>query len=312
MLLFRQVACIALVSLLSAAGTGAGELYRWIDREGNVHFSDTPASIPPEYQDQVEVQEMKGFGNEPAGPPGDADAGTPDSPEPESAAGQKVPARYEVSYTAHEGSAKRIIIPVKINGSVTARMALDTGAPGTLISFRLARRLGILDENEGALLITAGGIGGSAPALRTIIDEIDINGAVTSFIPATVVQIRSDAFEGLIGLDIMSRYQLKIDPRKHVVIMEEIPPEPDMPGGHDEEWWRNHYREFAAYKDMWKSYLRFLEKKLSEPELALSTRELIFDLIAFSKRQYREAEKLFFRLNSYATDNAVPMPWRVY
>ena len=38
--------------------------------------------------------------------------------------------RYEVSYKAYEGMARRIIIPVRFNDSVTAPMVLDTGATG--------------------------------------------------------------------------------------------------------------------------------------------------------------------------------------
>ena len=42
--------------------------------------------------------------------------------------------RYEIPFEAYEGAAKRIIISVTFNDSVTAPMMLDTGAPGMLIS----------------------------------------------------------------------------------------------------------------------------------------------------------------------------------
>jgi hypothetical protein len=32
----------------------------------------------------------------------------------------------------------------------------------------------------------------------------------------------------------------------------------------------------------------------------------------FADRQYREADKLFTKLNSYAINNSVPMQWREY
>jgi len=38
--------------------------------------------------------------------------------------------KIEVPYTAFEGTAHRVIIPVQFNGSITAKMALDTGSPG--------------------------------------------------------------------------------------------------------------------------------------------------------------------------------------
>src|ERR671925_1199173 len=37
-------------------GYAWGEIYKWMDRQGNVHFTDNPSRIPPEYRSQVEVE----------------------------------------------------------------------------------------------------------------------------------------------------------------------------------------------------------------------------------------------------------------
>jgi uncharacterized protein DUF4124 len=34
-----------------------GQLYKWTDRQGNVHFTDNPSRIPAEYRSQVEVEQ---------------------------------------------------------------------------------------------------------------------------------------------------------------------------------------------------------------------------------------------------------------
>src|SRR5262249_48895620 len=41
------------ILLLAVAPTYA-EIYKWVDRDGRVHFSDTLAGIPPEYRDRIE------------------------------------------------------------------------------------------------------------------------------------------------------------------------------------------------------------------------------------------------------------------
>jgi hypothetical protein len=96
------------------------------------------------------------------------------------------PARFEIPYQPSEGTARRVIIPVTFNGSVTSPMALDTGSPGMVISFELAERLGVFSRGKGALVTQAAGIGGAVPAILTIIDSIAVGGAQSSFVPTTV------------------------------------------------------------------------------------------------------------------------------
>jgi micrococcal nuclease len=38
------------------AGEGAAEIYSWIDRDGQVHFTDEQSLVPPEYRDRVQTR----------------------------------------------------------------------------------------------------------------------------------------------------------------------------------------------------------------------------------------------------------------
>ena len=168
--------------------------------------------------------------------------------------------RYVIPFEAYEGASKRIIISVTFNDSVTAPMLIDTGAPGMLISPKLAEKLGVFRTDEGTLWVRAGGVGGSVPAIRTIIDKVQVGGASDRFIPTTVTPSISGSFEGLIGLDFMSKYSMKIEYGKRVVVFEEIPPDPNSKGGHDEEWWRSTFREFNKHHDEWRKYGEDVDK----------------------------------------------------
>jgi hypothetical protein len=227
--------------------------------------------------------------------------------------------RQEVPYKAYEGSAKRIIIPITLNASVTAPILLDTGATGMLISFGLAEKTGILEKDEGNLLESVSGIAGSIPAILTIVDTIRVGGLEEHFIPTKVSQPFSNEFEGLIGMDFVSNYSVQIDTRKQVVVFEELSPMADMPGGHDESWWRNIFHQFASKRAEWRKLKESLNdiKDPSQPAMTVRTGRraravTVGELKTFADRQYEEADKLLHKLDRYAIRNAVPMGWREY
>lgn len=215
--------------------------------------------------------------------------------------------KIEVPYTAFEGSSRRVIIPVLLNNSVTAKMALDTGSPGMLIFDRLANRLGIFEKDDGKLLTYSAGIGGQAPSILTIVDSVQVDRAEDRFIPTTVTQSLTDAFDGLIGMDFMANYAIRIDTARHVVVFEELPDRQNVPGGHDEMWWRSNFRNFAVMRGQWKQFRESLNKIPAERDP-----KKLDAIKRFADKQYREADRLFTKLNNYAVTNSVPMHWRQY
>jgi Aspartyl protease/Domain of unknown function (DUF4124) len=286
----------------------SGGYYTWTDESGNIHVSDSLGSVPEKYRDQIKRKTYEGEKPTPAETPD----GTPpqQSPRADEKGEEQQPNRYESPYVPYGGSAKRVIIKAVFNGSVTARLAIDTGAPGTVISSSLAEKIGLFDEGQGRLLIRAGGIGGSAPAVRSIIDTIQVGGAKIEFVPTTIIAPISDAFDGLLGLDFVSNYSVTIDSKRKVVVFEELPKDPDHPGGHDREWWISLFKEFAASRATWKAYSEALDKKIRNSMRSIENEDTARK--AFADDQYREAEKLFDKLNQYARENSVPMHWKQY
>ncbi|MHB8882511.1 MAG: retropepsin-like aspartic protease [Thermodesulfovibrionales bacterium] len=216
-----------------------------------------------------------------------------------------IPARYEVAYEPTPGSAKKIIIPVTINNSLTVPMLLDTGSTGMLISLELARKLGVFKKDAARLYTHARGIGRTVPAIMTVINTVQVGKARSDFIPTIVTDSAFKGFDGLIGMDFMSQYAIQINTKKHVVVFEEIQPEPDMPGGHSEEWWKNTFHDFASARSDWKEFRVYLNNTTDDtPEIR--------ELKPFVEQQYKEADKLVIQLNNYAIDHVVPMEWREY
>jgi hypothetical protein len=208
--------------------------------------------------------------------------------------------KYAVPYS---GNARRIIIPVIFNGRVTAKMLLDTGAPGMHISDILAEKLGLLDSMESSMWVTVGGIGGTVPAIFTIIDSIRVGEAEDNFIPSFISRSVSSEFDGLIGMDFMANYEVRIDTKKREVIFEELAESRDLPAGHNEQWWRSTFNQFKSLSLEWDKY----RDSYSGRE-TFTQREK--DLKAFIDRQCSKAAELNDRLSGYASQHSVPLEWR--
>lgn len=289
--------------------SGAQSFYKWVDEEGETHYADTPAGIPAKYRNQVKEGQFA------KRPPPSAEV-RPDSqrpaeaPSPEGA--ERKLKKYEIPYIPYEGSSRRVIIPVRFNNSVTANMALDTGAPGLVISTQLAEKLGLFEKDTGLLLTRAGGIGGSTPAMRTVIETIQVGDARDTFIPATITAKLTEAFEGLVGMDFMSNFSVTIDTQGRKLVLEELPISSARPGGHDEEWWRINFHDFAATRSDWRRFADFMAEQERNRTIPGASSSQIKRWKALAEKQYIEADKLFTRLDRYAANNAVPMNWRKY
>lgn len=297
----------------------AEEIYTWTDESGTIHFTDSLQKIPPESRNQVETKSM---GKKPPSskPNSEGEEGDPHRPAPNlsidapvSPSHPQALERHEVPFQPYEGTARRVIVEVTFNGAITAPMAIDTGAPGMTIKPELAEKLGIFENDQGKLIVQAGGIGGRVPAIRTIVDRIQIGGAKGHFIPTTVTRLNTEAFEGLIGMDFLSNYSMKVDWKKKVVIFEEIPLDPEMPGGRDEQWWRALYGEFGSMRLQWQEYERFINDRLESSLITTGGDiELMKKLKGFSAIQVQEADKLLSKLDRYANQHFVPRHWRQY
>lgn len=294
----RIVFTLTLCIILSPIQAPGGQLYRWVDAEGTIHLTEDPSSIPHQFQDQVQKRNLESPGAFPSKM--ETQIMNADKREGGSRIGLK---RFEIPYQGFEGTARRIIIPVTLNDSVTANLLIDTGAPYLVISPKLAKRLGLVGDKESGLQITAGGIGGTVPAMLAMVDSVKVGDAEAAFLPATITEIPSEEFEGLVGMDFMANYRISIDSSKSVITFDEQPAQQDRPGGHDEIWWRSNFRNITRLKSEWNSYLRALDSaNLSWSET--ETRKKL------GKSQFDEAEKLYRKLERFASDNAVPVNWR--
>ncbi len=69
----KVLAILAAGGLLLVPLSAGAEFYRWVDQEGQEHYTNTPAKAPPQYRDRLEpvgiTERNVNTGNEPTAPP---------------------------------------------------------------------------------------------------------------------------------------------------------------------------------------------------------------------------------------------------
>jgi len=283
-----------------------GQMYRWMDKNGQLHFSNSPQDVPAEVRnknneytpDSSSITINKNS-------TGSASKITESS---RTAANQNAHS-ISIPYTAREGYANRVIIDVTFNGQVTVPMMVDTGSPGLVLSSSLADRLNLFDEEGGRLMVIISGIGGRKVATKAIIDKLTIWGITEKFIPAHIVSgMASGHYYGLIGMDVLSSYTMTIDPIQHRLIANLIPSAQDQPAGRDRSWWMANFREFGFYQQFWKQQQELVGQSDSPySRLATSEQERVKRFIL---QQKNKADELYEQLERYARFNGVPRHWR--
>ena len=216
-----------------------------------------------------------------------------------------------VPYRGQDARTQRILVPITVNGRATVMMALDTGAPDTLITQGLADHLGILEAEDGKLLSRASGIGGSAPALLVVLESLALGPATEQFVPATVTASLSENFEGLLGMDFITTFKVKIDSAQQVLILTLPQSDSKTPDGHGEQWWRRLFRQFKEQRKHWESYRDAVDQRIAKSPISEGVdMERLKRLRLLADNQAQEAEKLHNRLERHASNHSVPREWR--
>lgn len=293
-----------LLSLMWISPTDAEQIFKWRDAAGKLHFTDSEANIPARYRNDAQEHQSHPALTVPD-PEQPREAGAdPTAPQVDETA-EPV---FSVPYVSREGSASRIIIDVTFNDRVTAPIMVDTGSPGLVISAELASRLGLFQRDGSRLLVVISGIGGSTVALRTIVDRLKIGGAQEDFVPAHIVDNMAEAYQGLIGMDVLSGYTLTIDPAQQRLIATPNPQADKLPGGRGQHWWRGIFHEFQFYNDFWEQQADAI-KSSSSPFHNLPSRDFN-EVRDFIEVQRRESSSLLQKLDRQARWKLVPRHWR--
>jgi clan AA aspartic protease (TIGR02281 family) len=278
----------ALLAAASAAGA-EGEIYRWTDSTGGVHFTRDLQSVPPAARGSaIEAarapapSRLQTYGAAP-GPAGGL----------EGPAGFRAPAAALVAgrdlRIPFERSGTLMLVQVLLNDEVEAPFLIDTGASGISIPDAVARRLGLrIDAETPRLQVqTAGGVV-SEPLVR--LDSVQVGPARVEQISALV---NSSMEVGLLGGSFFNNFVYEVDAGAGFITLR---PNEGVRGGLAEGQWRERFQSARAELTRLASYIE--EQGATSPRRA----EL--------ERNLRALHDAFEMLQREANAADVPRSWR--
>lgn len=183
----RPVALGAALAALLGGGPSEATLYRWVDAEGVVRYTNVLERIPPAFQAAAERVATP----RPRAAPEDAPAGAAGDP------------------TVVPWSGGPIRAAAALNG-VPLVLLVDTGADRTVIAPAALLRAGV-DPTAGRP-VELQGVTGAAPAREVRVLRLDVAGASVG--PLTVVahDVEVPGVDGLLGRDVLELFTLTVDP----------------------------------------------------------------------------------------------------
>ena len=238
----QRVFRLSWILLLLALVPAYAEIYKWVDRDGRVHFSDTLAGIPLEYRDRIE--EKVGLTSTLRSNP------APQRVLPERLSIAPAPPSYAVPLR-RDGNA--MLVEALVGGTVRTRLLLDTGAEFTVLSTAAARRLALnLGSTAVIPLRSASGVF-FAPMLK--VQSIAVGDAVVYDVEV-IVHDATPGLDGLLGMSFLDNFLVTISTSDERLILAPLTDSMDTEryDGHPKDWWIRKFRFYRTQLETLKGY----------------------------------------------------------
>jgi clan AA aspartic protease (TIGR02281 family) len=263
-----------------------GEMYKWVDEKGTVHFTDDPSNIPEKYRQDAETRT----------PPKETSTSQPqEKPKPSLPKKVSEPEGITVDLVRkHE----LLLAEVVLNEKIKQHFIVDTGASFTLINLPTAKELGItIDENTPFIPIFTASSLIFTPLVT--LRSIRVGEAEVENVDVLIHNMPSDS-AGLLGNSFLNKFKVVLDSNngKMTLYSMQGTPSPDRPGGYGRDFWVGQFRFYNRVLDELKKVKQRYEGKGSSSEL---TR--VNNSIRYFENQLSELE----RKASFA---GVPRNWR--
>jgi Aspartyl protease/Domain of unknown function (DUF4124) len=173
------------------------QIYRWVDDNGDTHFTTGLASVPERYRKSAELFALP-------------------RPEPDAPAALSPPTQADVTRITYSPG-RQILVSARLNGGGPVTLVLDTGADVTVVSYQALARLGIDWSSGRAAIIHS--VTGSAYVTGVRVETLEVGAARVG--PLTVFA-HNDHFagsDGLLGRDFLNHFHVMIDSAAGVVTL---------------------------------------------------------------------------------------------
>jgi predicted aspartyl protease len=221
--------------LVSLTRPAAAEFYRYVDRNGTVHFVDDVARVPEEYREQLDVrrEETDDLTAEEKKARQEVDLRRREEQrqqEETAAESRRVQSQNEQQQEARAAYLKSLVTPVVIQGNqvfvpvtfrhqgaeVQAMLLLDTGATVTMLKMEVAERLNIVDAPETLVQVAGGKV---LRARQLQVEQVIVGPVQGRNLEVIAMRHRGEGMgDGLLGMNFLRANPYTIDFKHQVLI----------------------------------------------------------------------------------------------
>jgi hypothetical protein len=181
--------------IVALPGRVRAQFYRYTDERGQNHYVDGLEKVPDHLRGATVPLGMR-------------NAPTP-LPTSTSAAARP-PGTTVIKYTPGQ----RIMVDVKLNGSFTAQLLLDTGADRTMISPRTLQAAGVA-INRPVATGSITGVTGTDRINYVVVDSLEVGEARVGRMPVGSYELAgTGAGDGLLGRDFLDQFRITFEASK--------------------------------------------------------------------------------------------------
>lgn len=199
------IVILAVILLLSTTYTFAQEVYRWIDEDGRVHFSNIPGSVPKKYWEKGKTRRFPPMENQPKEFPIQNNS--------------QISWRTRSFLIPFERREKGMIVQGIINEKEGYRveLLLDRAAPLTFIPMGMALQAGLDPEKGDPFPTLSKGIGVIVPLVE--LNSLRVGDAEVKNMTVAIHEVDG---RGVLGMDFLSNFKIEIDDSQNQIILEPI------------------------------------------------------------------------------------------
>ena len=264
-----------------------GEMYRWVDEKGTVHFTDDLSNIPEKYREDAETRKPS--------------KETP-IPQPQQKSEPSLPEKTSEPEgitvdLAQKGDVS--VTEVVLNERIKQHFVVDTGSSFTVISRQAARELGItIDESTPLIPIATA----SSVVINPLVTlgSIRVGEAKVENVDVLVHNLPGGS-AGLLGNSFLNKFKVVLDSINGKMTLYPMrgTPSPDRPGGYSRDFWVGQFRFYYRVLEQLKK-----AKQRHEGRGASSSESVRVD------NAIRHFEDRLSELDRKASFAGVPRNWR--
>jgi aspartyl protease family protein len=274
------------------APSSYGEMYKWVDEKGTVHFTDDLSKIPEKYRPEAETRKS----TIEIVPPEAKDKSISLPPSKTEKPSEPDGAEVEILRKGEVWTTE-----VLLNERVKRHFIVDSGASFILINPQVAKELDItINENTPFIPITT--VSGSILTPLVTLRSVRVGKAEVENVEAVVYTMASGE-SGLLGNSFLNKYRVTLDSirgKMTLVSMHGVP-SPDRPGGYGRDFWVSQFRFYRGFLEVLKKLRKNYESRGTES--ARTELKRINIAIQYFENQLNEWD----RKASFA---GVPRNWR--